>query len=496
MPPPRPRGLPPRSLAEVATRLGVPAPQLPAAVTGVTLDSREVLPGDLYAALPGQHAHGASFAPEAVERGAVAVLCDQPLNVAVPVLVVEDPRARLGALASWVYGEPSRRLSLLGVTGTNGKTTTAYLMEAGLRGAGAVTGLLGTVETHLAGEVLPADRTTPEAPELQALLAVMVERGVTAASMEVSSHALAQGRVDGCSFTVGVFTNLSQDHLDYHGDLEHYFAAKAALFRPGCVDSAVVNVDDPWGRRLLELLRVPSVTVSTEGLPHADWQLAELRVDLAGSHFRALGPAGEEVAVWVSLPGAFNAANALAALAALVASGVDAGAAARGLASLTRVPGRLERVEAGQPFTAVVDYAHTPQAVAVLLATLRPLTRGRLTVVLGCGGDRDRTKRAAMARAAAAAADRVVFTSDNPRFEDPLEILADMTRDLPAGGWSVQPDRAAAVRAAVADLGAEDTLVVAGKGHETGQEIAGTVLPMDDRELVRAAVAAAGYGSA
>jgi UDP-N-acetylmuramoyl-L-alanyl-D-glutamate--2,6-diaminopimelate ligase len=468
-------------------------------VTGVSLDSRAVLPGDLYAALPGAHTHGAAHIPQAVAGGAVAVLTDPdaPLaDPAVPVLVVEDPRARLGGLAAHVYGDPSRELTVVGVTGTNGKTTTSYLLESGLRAAGRTTGLIGTVETRVAGEVVASVRTTPEAPDLQALLAVMLERGVGAVAMEVSSHALALGRVDGTLFEVGVFTNLSQDHLDFHRSLEDYFAAKARLFAPGRCRTAVVNVDDSWGRRLVELLRVPQVTVSLQGHPTADWRAFDVAGGAAGTSCRARGPAGEDVALRCRLAGEFNLGNALAALAALVAAGVDPAAAAAGIGALDTVPGRMERVDAGQPFTALVDYAHTPGAVTSLLATLRPLTPGRLVIVIGCGGDRDRAKRPLIAAAAASGADLAVFTSDNPRSEDPDDILAEMIRGLEPGGWVVEPDRRSAIALAVHGLGAGDTVVVAGKGHETGQERVGRVTDFDDRAQLRLALAAtAGAGA-
>jgi UDP-N-acetylmuramoyl-L-alanyl-D-glutamate--2,6-diaminopimelate ligase len=490
---PRPTGLPAQSLRALAALVGLPAPQRDAQVTGATLDSRAVRPGDLFAALPGEHAHGARFAAAAARAGAAAILTDEQgaavIGSQLPVLVAASPRAVVGRLAAQIYGQPSTHLSLIGVTGTNGKTTTAYLIEAGLAAGGYTTALLGTVESRLAGERLPQARTTPEAPDLQAMLAVARQRGVQAGVMEVSSHALALGRVAGTRFAAGVFTNLSQDHLDFHGDLESYFAAKASLFRAESVATAVLCVDDAYGERLMEQVRVPHVTVSAGGLPWADWRAEDLRPDARGTGLRALGPAGEDVALRVPLPGAFNVANALTALASLVAVGVDPLVAARGIAGLAGVPGRLERIDRGQAFTALVDYAHTPAAVATLLDTLRPLTAGRLVVVLGCGGDRDRAKRPLMARAALAGSDLAVFTSDNPRSEDPAAVLADMTRDL-AGSFVVQPDRAAAIALAAAELGTGDTLVVAGKGHETGQDVRGVVTPFDDR-LVLGEVASA-----
>lgn len=503
MPALRPAGLAPepldRLVAEFAAELDLTAARetgaREVAVGGITLDSREVQPGDLFAALPGEHAHGVRFLDQAVRAGAVAVLTD-PAGAAevggrLPLLVAERPRDVLGPMAARIYQNPSSALSLIGVTGTNGKTTTAYLLESGLAAAGSSTILLGTVQTRLADLTLPQPRTTPEAPDLQALLAVAVQRGVRAGAMEVSSHALALGRVSGTRFTVGVFTNLSQDHLDFHGDLERYFAAKASLFRPAMVDTAVICVDDEYGERLMELVRVPQVTCSAAGRPLADWRAVEHRADARGTTVRAQGPAGEDLTLRVPLPGSFNVANALCALAALVATGMDAETAAAGIAAMPGVPGRLEPVVAGQEFTALVDYAHTPLAVRTLLESLRPVTAGRLVVVLGCGGDRDRTKRPLMAQAAVRGADLAVLTSDNPRSEDPERILADMTRGL-TGSFLVEPDRAAAIARAVSGLGPGDTLVVAGKGHETGQEVAGTVTPFDDRQVLRAAIAGAG----
>jgi UDP-N-acetylmuramoyl-L-alanyl-D-glutamate--2,6-diaminopimelate ligase len=473
-------------LGRLAGLAGVPAQPSWASleVTGVTLDSRSVQPGDLYAALPGSHVHGASFAPAAAAAGAVAVLSDEPTG-ALPTMVCEDPRAVLGELAAEVYGRPADALTMLGVTGTDGKTTLTYLLEAGLAGAGLSTGVIGTVETRLAGDIVPSVRTTPEAPDVHALLAVARERGVQAVAMEVSSHALAQHRVDGVRYAAGVFTGLSQDHLDFHGSMDRYFAAKALLFAPARCSTAVICIDSRWGEALVERVRVPLVTYALDAA--ADWTAIDIQADARGSRFRALGPAGESVLAAVALPGSFNVANALGALATLVAIGLDPEVAAAGIAAATGVPGRLERVEAGQPYAALVDYAHTPDAVSRVLAALRPLTPGRLVIVLGAGGDRDPGKRPAMARAAFEGADTVILTSDNPRSEDPLAILDAMLAGLEGRSAApvVEPDRAAAIRLAATGLGAGDTLLVAGKGHETGQEIAGVVHPFDDRRVLR-----------
>ena len=455
---------------------------LGAVVTGCTHDSRAVRPGDLYAALPGASAHGADFAGQAVAAGAAAVLTDpggltRCVSYGIPVLVAQDPRAVLGAVASWVHDDPSAALTVLGVTGTNGKTTTAFLLEAGLRAVGHATALLGTVVTRIGDQAVPSVRTTPEATDLHALFAVMRERGTTAVAMEVSSHALALGRVDGVRFDTAVFTNLSQDHLDFHPDMAAYEAAKASLFTPARSRRGVVNADDAAGRRLLA---APRIALSSYGAG-GDWRATAVESVPDGSSFRLQGPA-VDVRAEVQLPGSFNVGNAVAALGALITAGAGVTDAVRGVAALPGVPGRMERVDAGQPFTALVDYAHTPDAVTTLLAAVRAITTGRVLCVLGCGGDRDRGKRPLMGLAAVRGADLAVLTSDNPRGEDPLAILTEMAARTP--GVLVEPDRAAAIELAVRAALPGDTLVVAGKGHETGQEIAGVLTPFDDRQVL------------
>ncbi len=498
----RPQGLSPRTLEQVAERLGVPLPEgaePDAEVAGLTHDSRAVRAGDLYAALPGTRAHGAQFAAAAHEAGAVAAVTDaagaaRVRAAGLPAYVVASPRAALGALAAWVYGEPGRDLTLVGVTGTNGKTTTAYLLEAGFRAAGLATGLVGTIETRIGDDVLPSVRTTPEAPELQALLAVMRERGVRAVAMEVSSHALALGRVDGTTYDVAVFNNLTEDHLDFHVDLEDYFAAKASLFTPERCSVGVVDVDDVWGARLAASANVPVVTVSPSGRPAADWRVGDVHVTGGGSTFRLTGPDGPVLDCATSLPGTFNVDNASLAVVALVRAGVEPAVAAAGVAACTGVPGRMERVDTGQAFLAIVDYAHSPDALERLLATARGLVSGqggRVLVVVGCGGDRDPYKRPVMGELAARGADVAILTNDNPRSEDPLAILAAMRagadRAAADGGTAlveVEPDRATAIARAVGLAGPGDVVVVAGKGHEQGQEVAGTVYPFDDRAVL------------
>ena len=478
------RALP--DLTSVVAGLQPDRPVVGSTVTGCTLDSRAVQPGDLYAALPGARAHGADFAAAAAAAGASAILTD-PAGAGrcaaydLPVLVADDPRGVLGAVAAWVHDDPSAAMLVLGVTGTNGKTTTAFLLDAGLRAAGHTTGLLGTVVTRIGETAVPSLRTTPEAPDLQALFATMRERGVTAVAMEVSSHALALGRVDGVRFDTSVFTNLSQDHLDFHPSMAAYEAAKAALFTPARSRRGVVDIDDAAGRRLLATASIPITTYGEQG----QWRAADVDLRADGSTFRLVGP-GVDVPASVRLPGAFNVSNALAALACLVVAGIPIADAVRGIASLAGVPGRMERIDAGQPFTAIVDYAHTPEAVTTLLAAVRALTGGRVVVVLGCGGDRDRGKRPLMGRAAVQGADLAVLTSDNPRSEDPNAILAEMAPP----GAIVEPDRRRAIELAVRDARSGDVVVVAGKGHESGQEISGVVTPFDDRQVLREALLA------
>jgi UDP-N-acetylmuramoyl-L-alanyl-D-glutamate--2,6-diaminopimelate ligase len=434
-------------------------------VTAVTHDSRAVVPGTLFCCVPGERADGHDFAPEAVERGAVALLCARPLGLGVPEVRVADVRAAMGPAAAAVHGHPSGAMAVVGVTGTNGKTTTTWLLRAVLEAAGRPTGLIGT---------LSGSRTTPEAPDLQTRLAELRDEGKRAVAMEVSSHALALHRVDGTRFAVAVFTNLGRDHLDFHESLEDYFAAKARLFAPELAGRAVVGLDDAHGRLLRDAARIPMVGYS----------LAEVE-DLE------LGPRSS-TGRWrghpfvVPLGGAFNVRNALAAATAALELGVDEATIVAGLAAVPPVPGRFEAVALEAPFTAVVDYAHTPDALEALLAAARSVTRGgRLLVVFGCGGDRDRTKRPAMGEVAARLADVVVVTSDNPRSEDPTAIAA-AVREGAAGAASVttELDRRAAIATALAEARPGDVVVVAGKGHETTQDAGGSVVPFDDMAVV------------
>jgi UDP-N-acetylmuramoyl-L-alanyl-D-glutamate--2,6-diaminopimelate ligase len=475
-------------------------------VTGLTHDSRQVRPGDLYAAMLGENAHGANFVKQAAEAGAVAILTD-PLGrersklAKLPVLVVSDARAALGAIAAAVYGNPAASMTTLGVTGTNGKTTTAFLLESGLRAAGKSTGLFGTVATRIGDEALPSARTTPEAPDLHALLAVMKERGVNAVAMEVSSHALDMHRVDGVVYDAALFTNLSQDHLDWHFTMEAYFQAKAALFTPAHAKAGVINLDDPYGRRLLNNPQIPLTTYSATGDPAADWRAVAVELGADSSTFTVQGPKGKGATAAVALPGAFNVANALGAIVALVTAGVKLEDAVRGVGECPGVPGRMEKVDAGQDFLAVVDYAHTPDAIETVLNALRPVTSGKLIVVLGAGGDRDKSKRPLMGEVAARLGDVLILTDDNPRSEDPKEILAAVRAGadgVPAAERAeivVQHDRAKAIALAVSKATAGDAVVVAGKGHEQGQETKGVVKPFDDREVLGEALLSDGSAS-
>ncbi len=489
---PRPEAVAPRALPDIAVPTGADVAWPPGwaggagpRVTGVTLASTETRPGDLFAALPGAKAHGSRFIPDAVGAGAVAVLTD-PSGVAathaagVPAIVVDDPRAVLGQAAAVVYGHPADQLLIIGLTGTAGKTSTAYLVESGLRAAGQVTGMIGTVETRLGDLVVDSVRTTPEASDLHALFAVAVERGVTAMVMEVSSHALVLGRVGGVRYRVGGYTNFGTDHLDFHQDAADYFAAKALLFDGRC-DVEILNADDP---ALRVLYRPATVTYSAAGDPDATWRAGGIADEGYAQRFVAYGPAGIAVDAGVALPGRHNIANALLAVASLTAAGVDAQTAAKGVAACPGVPGRLERVDAPGPVTGVVDYAHKPDAIVAALHALRG-RGGRLICVVGAGGDRDRGKRPVMGRAAAEGSDLLIVTDDNPRTEDPAVIRAEVLRGAVAAGTATEvvevDGRRAAITEAVRRAAPGDVIALLGKGHERGQEIAGQTHPFDDR---------------
>ncbi|UWZ35231.1 UDP-N-acetylmuramoyl-L-alanyl-D-glutamate--2,6-diaminopimelate ligase [Dactylosporangium roseum] len=481
---PRPRNVRPVLIAELGGVGDV-------AVTGVTHSSSSIRQGDLYAALPGSRVHGAQFIPEAVANGAVAVLTDTAGAAraqGLPVVVVDDPRAALGDIASKVYGEPSRRLTIVGITGTAGKTSTAYLVEAGLRAAGHVTGLIGTVETRLGDLVVESARTTPEATDLHALFAAALEHGVRSVVMEVSSHALELGRVGGVRFAAAGYTNFGLDHLDFHPDVDAYYAAKARLF-DGRAAIEILNLDDA---DVMKLRKPDTWTYSAAGTDGADFRATDVTVDGYAQSFTVLHR-GRSVRSGVQLPGRHNVANALLAIAALVAVGVDLEVAGPAVAAAPGSPGRMERVDAPGDVVGVVDYAHKPDAMVEVLAALRTLAAargGRVICVVGAGGDRDRGKRPLMGRAAAQGADLVVVTDDNPRTEHPAKIRAEIlagTREGTATVVEVDGRRAAIVYA-VAQAGPGDVVTLLGKGHERGQEVDGEVLPFDDRVELAAAL--------
>ena len=468
-------------------------------VTGVSLDSRSTSPGDLYVALPGQATHGARFAEQAIGNGAVAVVTDAAgaallPNVGVPVVVVGDPRTEMARLAVEVYGRPAERLSMYGVTGTTGKTSTTFLLAAALTAAGRTVGTIGTIGFALAGSQLASPRTTvttPESPDLQALLALLAEAGADDVAMEVSSHALALHRVDGLVFDVAAFTNLGRDHLDFHSDQEHYFQAKATLFRDGRCRSAVVNIDDKYGRRLAAEVAADSTIrlVTTGRTAAADYHPVASEQGADGrARVRLATPSGE-VAFTLGLLGDFNVRNATTATAMLDLAGIDLAAALPGFAEAF-VPGRMQRVDLGPGAPGVVvDFAHTPESVAAALAALPKVRR---IAVLGCGGDRDHPKRGPMGAAAAEGADVVVVTDDNPRSEEPAVIRAAVLAGARDAAERTGADvidgggRSDAIATALRLAGAGGWVAVLGKGHETGQHLADRTIAFDDVEAVKA----------
>lgn len=454
-------------------------------VTGLSYRSSEVRPGWLFFCVPGTRVDGHRFAPDACAAGASAVVVERWLDVSCAQVLVPSVRGAMGPMSARFFDNPADRLTLVGVTGTNGKTTTTYLLESVFRAAGLIPGVIGTTGVRIDGRPVPFERTTPEAPDLHRLLARMVDQGVRAAAVEVSSHGLHQHRVDGARFHCAVFTNLSQDHLDYHGTMDEYFAAKARLFTPALADRAALNHDSPEGRGLAERAKVPTVTFGLE--PGSDLRATDVEVSTSGIGFTV-----DSRRYRSALRGTFNVYNCLGTLAAARQVGIEDEAVAQGLAALSGVPGRLEPVEAGQPFTVLVDYAHTPDSLENVLTAARRLTAGRLIVVFGCGGDRDRGKRPLMGEAATRLADLSILTSDNPRSEEPGAIIAEIERGARRGGrpFVVEVDRRAAIRLALAEAGPGDLVLIAGKGHETGQESGGRITPFDDRVVAAAEIAA------
>ena len=456
----------------------------PVEIADLAYDARVVEPGALFFCVPGERADGHDFAADAVERGAVALVVERPLDLAVPQLVVPDARAAMAVAADTFFGEPTRELEVAAVTGTNGKTTTAYLLHAMLTAAGRKPGLLGTVEARIGGEARPVVRTTPEAIDLQRTFREMLDAGDRSVALEASSHASQLHRLDRVRFDALVFTNLTQDHLDFHGDMESYFQAKRRLFTSAAPPPAAVNVGDPYGRRLAAELegahRAPLVTFGLTA--DADVRPETLVLGTDGIRLTAGG-----VEIRSRLRGRFNAENILGVIAAGELLDVEPGDLAAGIEALDGVPGRFEAVDEGQPFAVIVDYAHTPDSLGNVLATARELTDGRVLVVFGAGGDRDRGKRPLMGKVAVDLADVVVVTSDNPRSEEPLAIIQDVLQGT-GTGVEIDPDRRSAIARAVGLAAPGDVVVIAGKGHEQGQEIAGEKLPFDDREVAREAL--------
>ena len=456
-------------------------------ITGISQSSKDVEEGDIFIALPGEKTHGASFVADAIRNGARAVLTDNAgakMITGIPVLITNNPRRSAGILSAWFHSEPMRDLYSVGITGTNGKTTVTTILHQIMSLAGRESGLIGTIETRIGSEVLTSKRTTPESSELQSLAATMRERHMRNLVMEVSSHAIALDRVRGSHFAVVGFTNLSQDHLDFHETMDKYFEAKAALFTFEYADLAVINIDDSYGRKLQEKTELPVITLSRMST-QANWHYENISSEYYGAQVAIRGSGGILIEGKVNLHGGYNYDNLLMAVAIAVESGIDPIDIASLLPKLRGASGRLEAVALGQKFAAFVDYAHSPDAVARVLETARELSKGRVIGVLGCGGDRDRSKRSAMGRALDRGSDLAIFTSDNPRSESADEILKEMTDGIESA--SVISDRAEAIRSAVNEAGDGDVVIILGKGHETGQDIAGVMHSFDDRiELAKA----------
>ena len=467
------------------------------AISGVSYDSRAVKAGDLFFCVPGVSVDGHRFAPDAIAFGAAALCVERPLEVDVPQVVVTDARRAMARLGAGFFGEPADRLMVLGVTGTNGKTTSAFLLDSILRADGHKTGLVGTIETRVGDRIAPGLRTTPESLDLQRLFAEMVDEGVTAVSMEVTSHALVLDRVEAVHFSAAGFTNLSQDHLDFHAGMEEYFEAKASLFTSARTERGAANADDGFGGRLLVSAEIPMLSfgVSTGAQVRAE----DVSFGPSGTRFKVTTPKGD-MEVETHLIGGFNVSNCLAATAVALQAGVGLDSIEQGLRALDAVPGRFESIDAGQPFSVVVDYAHTPDSLDNVLRAARGATReGRVVCVFGCGGDRDRGKRPLMGAVAAQLADVVIVTSDNPRSEDPHAILDQILEGVLAhraeGPDAVTADRVDAIQRALSVAKEGDVVVIAGKGHETGQQFADRTIPFDDRDVARAALADLGWGS-
>ena len=471
-------------------------------VRGLAYDSRQVAAGDLFFCVPGAKDDGHAFAAAAVEAGATALCVERRVELDVPQVLVTDARRAMARMSARFFGDPATELLMLGVTGTNGKTTTAFLLEAILVAAGRVPGLIGTIETRLAGESRPGLRTTPESVDLHRLLAEMRERGCDSVTMEVTSHALALDRIEPITFAAAGFTNLSQDHLDFHSDMEDYFEAKRSLFVPPRAARGAVNVDDAYGRKLYEDPAIP--TISFGHSSDADVRADNVRLRSDGTDFRLIAR-GRTSDISISLAGAFNVYNCLAAAAISLQADIDLDAVITGLSSVRSVPGRFESIAEGQPFAVIVDYAHTPDSLDNVLRAARRLADasappGRVLCAFGCGGDRDKAKRPLMGAVVARLADVCVVTSDNPRSEDPLaiidQILEGVIGESPAGPDAVLADRYEAIDEVIRAARSGDVVVIAGKGHERGQEFATRTIPFDDRDVARKVLHELGWGTA
>ena len=481
-----------KTLAELVSVLGARDVRGDVAVrvTDLTYRSSEARTGSLFFCVPGARADGHAFAGAARAQGASALMVERWVDVPCPQVRVPSVRQAMGVVAAAFFDHPSGRLTVVGVTGTNGKTTTTFLLESIFRAAGFLPGVIGTTGVRMAGRAVPFDRTTPEAPDLQRLLARMLAEGIGAVAMEVSSHGLDQHRVDGTSCRSAVFTNLSQDHLDYHGTLEAYFDAKARLFAGGLAERAAINWDSPEGRRLVGRAMIPIVTFGLRD--GAELRADRVEVSSSGLSFRVAG-----TVVRSRLRGTFNVYNCLGAMASARQVGIEDEAIVRGIEAVRGVPGRLEPIEAGQPFQVLVDYAHTPDSLENVLREARGLGDGRVIVAFGCGGDRDRGKRPLMGEAASRLADLTVITTDNPRSEDPSAIIAEIEPGAKrtGGRYLIEPDRRAAIRSALGEALPGDVVLIAGKGHETGQQFADRTVPFDDRVVAAEELAGLGWSA-
>ena len=450
-------------------------------ISGVSINAQKVVPGDLFIAFAGANTHGISYLEQAISNGAVAVLSDKKIEASIPSFIHPKPREIVGIISAWLYGHPFESLKAVGITGTNGKTTTANLVKQIWQLNSIKSGLIGTLGVEIADDKLESARTTPEADDLQAIAAAMVEQGCKNLVMEVSSHAIDQGRIKGANYEVVAFSNLTQDHLDYHLSMENYFQAKANLFATEYAKAAVINIDDSYGKKLSKQVKIPVVTVSRKEST-ADWYLAKAEIKNGLYQVEIKSKSGESLSENFALLGDYNLDNLLLAVAIVNSAGLSLDKIASTISKLQSVPGRLESINAGQKFTALVDYAHTPDAVERVIATVKSATNGKIIGVLGCGGDRDASKRSLMGHALFNGCDLAIFTSDNPRSESAEAILKQMTAGIDLGKKGlVEIDRKSAINLAVENAQSGDVVLLMGKGHESGQEVNSVVTPFDDR---------------